>query len=120
MGGYAKRAAEAAHDQLADTLGLGEKAAWKTLAVTAMAGVNDVEGETFTLADGPSCGRSPTSGTSAGCPCGRPSVIRSARATPPRRRRRTRAVVSNSAPAPSPPRRRADPAYADEMGDVVG
>ncbi|MEV7480831.1 chitinase [Streptomyces halstedii] len=51
MGDYAEQAAEAAHDQLMDVLGLTEDAAWRSLHVTVMAGVNDVAGETFTLAD---------------------------------------------------------------------
>ncbi|MEV7869548.1 chitinase [Streptomyces sp. NPDC088124] len=51
MGGYAERAARAAHEQIADILGLSSARAWTSLHITAMAGVNDVAGETFTLAD---------------------------------------------------------------------
>ncbi|AXG78402.1 glycoside hydrolase family 18 protein [Streptomyces paludis] len=51
MGDYAESAAEAAHDQIADTLGLSSAKAWRALHITAMIGVNDVAGETFTLAD---------------------------------------------------------------------
>ncbi|MEU1038282.1 chitinase [Streptomyces sp. NPDC005551] len=51
MGDYARTSAEAAHDQLADVFGLPSKAAWQGLALTSMIGVNDVDNETFTLAD---------------------------------------------------------------------
>ncbi|MFC9429862.1 chitinase [Streptomyces sp. NPDC056987] len=51
MGGYAEQAARAAHGQIADILGLSSARAWTSLHITAMAGVNDVAGETFTLAD---------------------------------------------------------------------
>ncbi|MFD6276974.1 chitinase [Streptomyces sp. NPDC060209] len=51
MGDYAQDAAEAAHDQVVDVLGLSQDAAWKALHITAMIGVNDVAGETFTLDD---------------------------------------------------------------------
>ncbi|MFJ8000119.1 hypothetical protein ACIQ7D_23755 [Streptomyces sp. NPDC096310] len=51
MAVYAERAARVAHDQIASTLGLSSARAWRALHVTAMAGVNDVTGETFTLAD---------------------------------------------------------------------
>ncbi|MFD9288995.1 chitinase [Streptomyces sp. NPDC060030] len=51
MGDYAGSAARAAHDQLVDLLGLSQDAAWKALHITVMIGVNDVEGETFTLDD---------------------------------------------------------------------
>ncbi|MFE5239095.1 MULTISPECIES: chitinase [unclassified Streptomyces] len=51
MGDYAETAAEAAHDQLVDVLGLGEDEAWQALHITVMIGVNDVAGETFTLDD---------------------------------------------------------------------
>ncbi|TXS18850.1 chitinase [Streptomyces sp. wa22] len=51
MGDYAESAARAAHDQLVDILGLSQEAAWKALHITVMIGVNDVEGETFTLDD---------------------------------------------------------------------
>ncbi|MFJ8752722.1 chitinase [Streptomyces sp. NPDC102441] len=51
MGDYAEQAAAAAHDQLVDALGLSQDEAWKALHITVMIGVNDVEGETFTLDD---------------------------------------------------------------------
>ncbi|MFJ9682499.1 chitinase [Streptomyces sp. NPDC101194] len=51
MGDYAQQAAEATHDQLTDVLGLSDTAAWRALHITVMIGVNDVSGETFTLAD---------------------------------------------------------------------
>ncbi|MGW2817752.1 chitinase [Streptomyces sp. NPDC001415] len=51
MGDYAVRAATAAHGQLQQVLGLSDAAAWQGLGVTAMIGVNDVKGETFTLDD---------------------------------------------------------------------
>lgn len=51
MGDYAEQAAAAAHDQLVDVLGLSQDAAWQALHLTVMIGVNDVAGETFTLAD---------------------------------------------------------------------
>ncbi|MFE4452944.1 chitinase [Streptomyces sp. NPDC056796] len=51
MGDYAQQAAQAAHDQLVDVLGLSADAAWKALHITVMIGVNDVAGETFTLDD---------------------------------------------------------------------
>ncbi|MEW1718470.1 hydrolase [Streptomyces sp. NPDC093109] len=51
MGDYAESAAEAAHGQIADALGLSSAKAWRALHITAMIGVNDVAGETFTLAD---------------------------------------------------------------------
>ncbi|KPC79113.1 chitinase [Streptomyces sp. NRRL S-4] len=51
MGDYAQEAARAAHDQLVDLLGLSRDAAWKALHITVMIGVNDVEGESFTLDD---------------------------------------------------------------------
>lgn len=51
MGEYALTAAEAANAQLQDVFGLSEAAAWRGMALTSMLGVNDVEGETFTLAD---------------------------------------------------------------------
>ncbi|GHA87666.1 MULTISPECIES: chitinase [Streptomyces] len=51
MGDYAEQAAQAAHDQLVDVLGLSRDAAWQALHLTVMIGVNDVAGETFTLAD---------------------------------------------------------------------
>jgi chitinase len=51
MGDYAITSAGAAHDQLEKVFGLSSKAAWRGLALTSMLGVNDVAGETFTLAD---------------------------------------------------------------------
>ncbi|MET7601439.1 chitinase [Streptomyces avermitilis] len=51
MGDYALTSAKAAHDQLADVFGLSSKGAWQGLALTSMIGVNDVDNETFTLAD---------------------------------------------------------------------
>ncbi|MFJ4841176.1 hydrolase [Streptomyces sp. NPDC088746] len=51
MGDYAEQAAAAAHAQLVDVLGLSQDDAWKALHITVMIGVNDVEGETFTLDD---------------------------------------------------------------------
>ncbi|MEU9098087.1 chitinase [Streptomyces sp. NPDC048361] len=51
MGDYAVRAATAAQGQLKQLLGLSDKAAWQGLGITPMIGVNDVKGETFTLAD---------------------------------------------------------------------
>ncbi|MFF3304562.1 chitinase [Streptomyces sp. NPDC002908] len=51
MGDYAEQAAQAAHDQLVEVLGLSRDAAWQALHITVMIGVNDVEGETFTLDD---------------------------------------------------------------------
>ncbi|MEU3890994.1 chitinase [Streptomyces sp. NPDC029041] len=51
MGGYALSAAEAAHTQLRETFKTSDATAWRGMALTSMIGVNDVEGETFTLAD---------------------------------------------------------------------
>jgi chitinase len=51
MGDYAERAAESTHEQLMDIFGTSESTAWGALALTAMAGVNDVDNETFTLED---------------------------------------------------------------------
>ncbi|MFF2844806.1 chitinase [Streptomyces sp. NPDC058001] len=51
MGDYAITAATAAQAQLGSVFGLSEPDAWQRLAVTVMLGVNDVAGETFTLAD---------------------------------------------------------------------
>ncbi|MFD8153797.1 hydrolase, partial [Streptomyces sp. NPDC059720] len=50
MGGYALTAARAAHAQLRKVFGTSQ-AAWRGMALTSMIGVNDVPGETFTLAD---------------------------------------------------------------------
>ncbi|MFD6285120.1 chitinase [Streptomyces sp. NPDC060205] len=51
MGDYAKTSARAAHDQLEEVFGLSDAGAWKGLALTSMLGVNDVDNETFSLAD---------------------------------------------------------------------
>ncbi|MFJ9914099.1 chitinase [Actinacidiphila glaucinigra] len=51
MGRYAIQAATSTHRQLKALLGLPDAAAWRTLTVTPMIGVNDIEGEVFTLGD---------------------------------------------------------------------
>jgi hypothetical protein len=51
MGDYAITAAGAAHTQLAEVFGTSADAAWRGMALTPMIGVNDVDGETFTLSD---------------------------------------------------------------------
>ncbi|MCE3033289.1 cellulose binding domain-containing protein [Streptomyces sp. CMSTAAHL-2] len=51
MGGYAEQAATATQAQVKSVLGLSDAAAWKTVAVTSMIGVNDVSAETFTVSD---------------------------------------------------------------------
>ncbi|MEU6001250.1 MULTISPECIES: chitinase [unclassified Streptomyces] len=51
MGDYAITSATKAHAQIKKAFGLSDRNGWKGLAVTAMIGVNDVKGETFTLAD---------------------------------------------------------------------
>ena len=51
MGDYAIASATKAHAQVKKAFGLSDRNAWHGLAVTAMIGVNDVKGETFTLAD---------------------------------------------------------------------
>ncbi|MFJ8593176.1 chitinase [Streptomyces sp. NPDC093598] len=51
MGGYALTAAKAAHTQLKKAFGTSDATAWQGMALTSMIGVNDVAGETFTLAD---------------------------------------------------------------------
>lgn len=51
MGDYAITSAEAAHDQVEEVFGLSSKGAWRGPALTSMLGVNDVDGETFTVAD---------------------------------------------------------------------
>ncbi|MDX3747817.1 chitinase [Streptomyces sp. AK08-02] len=51
MGQYALASAAATHDQLADIFGLSEAGAWQGMALTSMIGVNDVDNETFSLAD---------------------------------------------------------------------
>lgn len=51
MGQYAIQAATATQAQIKGVLGLSDAAAWKTVAVTPMIGVNDVTTEIFTVAD---------------------------------------------------------------------
>ncbi|MFF3937742.1 glycoside hydrolase family 18 protein [Streptomyces phaeofaciens] len=51
MGTYAEQAATATQAQVKSVLGLSESAAWKTVAVTPMIGVNDVTTEIFTVED---------------------------------------------------------------------
>jgi chitinase len=51
MGDYAIQAATGAHTQLKSILGLSDAAAWRTLAVTPMIGVNDITTENFTVSD---------------------------------------------------------------------
>ncbi|MFJ4948611.1 chitinase [Streptomyces sp. NPDC088760] len=51
MGDYALTSARAAHAQLKTVFGLSDARAWRGMALTSMIGVNDVAGETFTLAD---------------------------------------------------------------------
>ncbi|MGJ5759378.1 chitinase [Streptomyces galbus] len=51
MGDYAITSATAAHTQLREVFGTSGAAAWRGMALTSMIGVNDVEGETFTLSD---------------------------------------------------------------------
>ncbi|MBP0457876.1 cellulose binding domain-containing protein [Streptomyces montanisoli] len=51
MGQYAIQAATATQAQIKGVLGLSDAAAWKTVAVTPMIGVNDVSSEKFTVAD---------------------------------------------------------------------
>ncbi|MCX5129572.1 cellulose binding domain-containing protein [Streptomyces sp. NBC_00347] len=51
MGRYAIQAATATQAQIKGVLGLTDAAAWKTVAVTPMIGVNDVTTEVFTVAD---------------------------------------------------------------------
>lgn len=51
MGEYAISAATATQAQLKGVLGLSETAAWQTVAVTPMIGVNDVVTEIFTVED---------------------------------------------------------------------
>ncbi|WP_327118339.1 cellulose binding domain-containing protein [Streptomyces sp. NBC_01341] len=51
MGDYATQAATATQAQLKGVLGLSDAAAWKTVAVTPMIGVNDVATEIFTVED---------------------------------------------------------------------
>ncbi|MFC9288609.1 cellulose binding domain-containing protein, partial [Streptomyces sp. NPDC057052] len=51
MGTYAEQAATATQAQVKSVLGLTDAAAWKTVAVTPMIGVNDVASEVFTVED---------------------------------------------------------------------
>ncbi|WP_369233986.1 chitinase [Streptomyces sp. R21] len=51
MGTYALTSAKAAHTQLKKVFGLSDAGAWQGMALTSMIGVNDVDNETFTLAD---------------------------------------------------------------------
>ncbi|MGQ4439211.1 chitinase [Streptomyces violaceoruber] len=51
MGDYALASAKAAHTQLKKVFGTSDADAWRGMALTSMLGVNDVAGETFTLAD---------------------------------------------------------------------
>ncbi|HEX9334570.1 MAG TPA: carbohydrate-binding protein, partial [Pseudonocardiaceae bacterium] len=49
MGQYAEQAATSTESQVAGALGISN--AWNKIAITPMIGANDVQGETFTLAD---------------------------------------------------------------------
>ncbi|KIE28206.1 sugar hydrolase [Streptomyces sp. MUSC 125] len=51
MGSYAEQAATATQAQVKSVLGLSDRAAWKTVAVTPMIGVNDVSSEVFKVDD---------------------------------------------------------------------
>lgn len=51
MGTYAEQAATATQAQVKSVFGLNDAAAWKTVAVTPMIGVNDVASEVFTVDD---------------------------------------------------------------------
>lgn len=51
MGTYAEQAATATQAQVKSVLGLSDGAAWKTVAVTPMIGVNDVTSEIFKVDD---------------------------------------------------------------------
>jgi hypothetical protein len=51
MGQYAIDGATATQAQVKSVLGLTDAAAWNTIAVTPMIGLNDVSTETFTVAD---------------------------------------------------------------------
>ncbi|MGW7378484.1 glycoside hydrolase family 18 protein [Streptomyces sp. NPDC054794] len=51
MGTYAEQAATATQAQVKSVLGLSDSAAWKTVAVTPMIGVNDVSTEVFKVDD---------------------------------------------------------------------
>ncbi|WP_069769658.1 cellulose binding domain-containing protein [Streptomyces sp. LUP30] len=51
MGAYAEQAATATQAQVKSVLGLTDSAAWNTVAVTPMIGVNDVSSEVFKVED---------------------------------------------------------------------
>ncbi|MER7686829.1 cellulose binding domain-containing protein [Streptomyces sp. NPDC097610] len=51
MGTYAEQAATATQAQVKSVLGLSDSAAWKSVAITPMIGVNDVAAETFKVDD---------------------------------------------------------------------
>ncbi|MDX3798893.1 chitinase [Streptomyces sp. AK04-3B] len=51
MGGYAITSATAAQAQLKKVFGTDDSGAWRGMALTSMIGTNDVDNETFTLAD---------------------------------------------------------------------
>ncbi|GHH20104.1 chitinase [Streptomyces lanatus] len=51
MGDYALTSAKAAHSQLKEIFGTSDATAWKAMALTSMLGVNDIDGETFSLDD---------------------------------------------------------------------
>ncbi|WP_333779175.1 chitinase, partial [Streptomyces sp. IBSBF 3136] len=51
MGTYAEQAATATQAQVKSVLGLSDSAAWKSVAVTPMIGVNDVSSEVFKVDD---------------------------------------------------------------------
>ncbi|WP_327662628.1 MULTISPECIES: chitinase [unclassified Streptomyces] len=51
MSDYAGTSARATHAQLKKVFGLSDAKAWRGMALTSMLGANDIDGETFTLAD---------------------------------------------------------------------
>ncbi|MGW0575962.1 chitinase [Streptomyces sp. NPDC002920] len=51
MGAYAITSAKATQAQLKEVFGTTDATAWRALALTSMIGTNDVDNETFTLAD---------------------------------------------------------------------
>ncbi|MEU1337411.1 chitinase [Streptomyces sp. NPDC005827] len=51
MGDYAVTSAKATQKQLKKVFGLSDAGAWGGMALTSMIGVNDVDGETFSLSD---------------------------------------------------------------------
>ncbi|MFJ9128226.1 chitinase [Streptomyces sp. NPDC102340] len=51
MSDYARTSARATHAQLKKVFGLSDAKAWRGMALTSMLGANDIDGETFTLAD---------------------------------------------------------------------